>query len=97
MRDNIISYPVEDYNAGACEGTENPESDHPKRKSRKTLRKDDAGIEEARILTWRDDFEIYKTSYARPIRRSYRMTLGFRRNNVSTRISTLPSRSKRLA
>lgn len=71
VRDNIISYPVEDYNAGACEGTENPESDHPKRKSRKTLRKDDAGIEEARILTWRDDFEIYKNE----LRKAYKTLL----------------------
>lgn len=71
VRDNIISYLVEDYNAGACEGTENPESDLPKRKSRKTLRKDDAGIEEARILTWRDDFEIYKNE----LRKAYKTLL----------------------
>lgn len=71
VRDNIISYPVEDYNAGAREETDSPESDHPKRKSRKTLRKDDAGIEEARILTWRDDFEIYKNE----LRKAYKTLL----------------------
>ena len=71
VRDNIISYPVEDYNAGAREETDSPESDLPKRKSRKTLRKDDAGIEEARILTWRDDFEIYKNE----LRKAYKTLL----------------------
>lgn len=71
VRDNIISYPVEDNNAGAREGTESPEADLPKCKSRKTLRKDDAGIEEARILTWRDDFEIYKNE----LRKAYKTLL----------------------
>lgn len=71
VRDNIISYPVEDNNAGAREETDSPEADLPKRKSRKTLRKDDAGIEEARILTWRDDFEIYKNE----LRKAYKTLL----------------------
>lgn len=71
VRDNIISYPVEDNNAGAREETDSPEADLPKCKSRKTLRKDDAGIEEARILTWRDDFEIYKNE----LRKAYKTLL----------------------
>lgn len=72
LRDNIISYPVEDYNAGAREGNNIFESEFPKRKSRKTLRKDDAGIEEARVLTWRDDFEVYKDE----LRMAYKTLLG---------------------
>lgn len=71
LRDNIISYPVEDNNAGAREEGGIAESQPTKRQSRKTLRKDDAGIEEARILTWRDDFEVYKNE----LRKAYKTLL----------------------
>lgn len=60
MSDNII-YPVEDQNACTRE-KKNTEGKLPaKCMARKTLRKDDAGISTPQELSWREDFEIYKS------------------------------------